>query len=236
MGEIYNRLEKDVRFVESLKACINCGTCTAICPAAEFYIYDPRTIATTVQSQDDTQIIELLKSETIWYCGECMSCKTRCPRGNAPGLLIIALRALSQELGYFTESEKGRQQLALKRAIGEKILTYGYCVNPESFAPDHYPEQGPIWDWETKNIHEVMDKLGANYQGDGAGALRKIPEADLEEIRRIFEVTGGMERFNKIEEFSKIKADEMGIAYGEGMDNDYLRSIFTANNQTHTRE
>ncbi len=236
MGEIYNRLEKDVRYVESLKACINCGTCTAICPAAEFYIYDPRTVATIVQSQDDAQIINLLISETIWYCGECMSCKTRCPRGNAPGLLIIALRALSQDLGYFTESEKGRQQLALKRAIGGKILSHGYCINPDSFAPELHPEQGPIWDWETKNIHEVMDKLGANYQGDGAGALRKIPEADLEEIRRIFEVTGGMDRFNKIEEFSKIKADEMGIAFGEGMDNDYFRSIYTTNNQTHTRE
>ena len=236
MGEVSDRLLKDVRFVESLKACINCGTCTAICPAAEFYNYDPRTIATTVQSKDDEQITALLKSETIWYCGECMSCKTRCPRGNAPGLMIIALRSLSQEMGYFTESEKGRQQLALKRAIGEKILSHGYCINPESIAPENHPEQGPIWEWETKNIRPLMEKLGANYQQDGAGALRKIPESDLEEIRRIFEVTGGMERFAKIEDFSKKKAEEMGIQFGEGADNDYFRTIFTTNNQTHTRE
>jgi len=236
MGEVSDRLLKDVRFVESLKACINCGTCTAICPAAEFYNYDPRTIATTVQSKDDEQITALLKSETIWYCGECMSCKTRCPRGNAPGLMIIALRSLSQEMGYFTESEKGRQQLALKRAIGEKILSHGYCINPESIAPENHPEQGPIWEWETKNIRPLMEKLGANYQQDGAGALRKIPESDLEEIRRIFEVTGGMERFAKIEDFSKKKAEEMGLQFGEGADNDYFRNIFTTNNQTHTRE
>ena len=236
MGEVSDRLLKDVRFVESLKACINCGTCTAICPAAEFYNYDPRTIATTVQSKDDEQITALLKSETIWYCGECMSCKTRCPRGNAPGQMIIALRSLSQEMGYFTESEKGRQQLALKRAIGEKILSHGYCINPESIAPENHPEQGPIWEWETKNIRPLMEKLGANYQQDGAGALRKIPESDLEEIRRIFEVTGGMERFAKIEDFSKKKAEEMGLQFGEGADNDYFRNIFTTNNQTHTRE
>lgn len=236
MGELYNKLIQDVRFVESLKACINCGTCTAICPAAEFYNYDPRTIATTVQTKDDSKILELLKSETIWYCGECMSCKTRCPRGNAPGLLVIALRALSQDLGYFTESEKGRQQLALKRAIGEKILSHGYCINPESIAPELHPEQGPIWSWEMDNLPMVMEKLGANYQGEGSGALRKISEDDLDEIRRIFEVTGGMDRFRKIEEFSKSKAEEMGIEFGEGMDNEYFRTTYSHNNQTHTRE
>jgi len=236
MGELYNRLMLDVRFIESLNSCINCGTCTAICPAAEFYIYDPRTIAIAVQTQDDEKILELLRSETIWYCGECMSCKTRCPRGNAPGLLVIALRALSQDLGYFTESEKGRQQLAIKRTIGEKILSHGYCINPDSIAPELHPEQGPVWEWEMKNIGPVMQKLGANYNGDGAGALRKIPQSDLDEIRAIFEVTGGMERYRRIEEFSKQKAEEMNIEFGEGMDNDYFRTVYTTNNQTHTRE
>nr|APO30582.1 dhsB: succinate dehydrogenase and fumarate reductase iron-sulfur [uncultured bacterium] len=68
---------------------------------------------------------ELLKSDTIWYCGECMSCRPRCPRGNTPGYVIQALRTLSQKLGFFVESEKGRQQLALKRIIGENILRTG---------------------------------------------------------------------------------------------------------------
>ena len=106
MGKLYEKLMQDVRFFEGLKACINCGTCTAICPAAEFYIYDPRVITTTVQSQDDEKILELMSSDTIWYCGECMSCKTRCPRGNVPGLIIIALRSLSQDMGLFIKSEK----------------------------------------------------------------------------------------------------------------------------------
>src|SRR5450759_2367075 len=128
MGELYNKLLEDVRFQEGVKACINCGTCTAICAAASFYNYDPRVIVDTVQSRNEDEIKDLLKSETIWYCGECMSCKTRCPRGNAPGLVIMALRSLSQDLGYFTESEKGRQQLALKRTVGQWILDHGYCL------------------------------------------------------------------------------------------------------------
>jgi len=236
LGELYNRLTADIRFAEGLKACINCGTCTAICPAAEFYIYDPRTIATTIQTQDDTKIRELLSSDTIWYCGECMSCKTRCPRGNAPGMLIIALRSLSQDLGFFKESEKGRQQLALKRIIGEQILTSGYCVHPDSVDPDMHPEQGPVWEWEHKNLAPVMEKLGANYKGDGAGALRKVSQSDLDEIRKIFEITGGTDRFDKIEAFSAEKAAELGLESGNSIDSEYMKHIYTANNQNHNHK
>ena len=103
MGKIYERLMSDVRLQEGLKACINCGTCTAVCPAAEFYRYNPKNIVNIVQTQDDDEIIKLLKSDTIWYCGECMSCVTRCPRTNAPGQVIIALRTLSVELRQYPQ-------------------------------------------------------------------------------------------------------------------------------------
>jgi heterodisulfide reductase subunit C len=236
LGELYNRLALDIRFDESLKACINCGTCTAICPAAEFYNYDPRVIATTVQSQDDDKIRELMSSDVIWYCGECMSCKTRCPRGNAPGLLIMALRSLSQEMGYFTESEKGRQQLALKRVIGDQILSSGYCVHPDIVDPALHPEQGPVWEWEHKNLAPLMDKLGANYNGEGAGALRKVSDADLNELKRIFEVTGGQARYDQIEAFSKLKSEEMGLEFGTDAGSEYVQHIYTSNNQKHNHE
>ncbi len=44
MAGLYKELEKDVRYIEGLKACFNCGICTAICPAAEVSDYDPRMI------------------------------------------------------------------------------------------------------------------------------------------------------------------------------------------------
>ena len=234
MGDLYNKLTEDIRLEEGLVACINCGTCTAICPAAEFYDYDPRNIADIVQTRDDEKIEELLKSDTIWYCGECMSCKTRCPRGNAPGLIIMALRSLSQDLGYFVESEKGRQQLAIKRTVGEWTLKYGYCLYLEGVGTDLHPEQGPVWDWKQKNWKDVFERLGGNYNGDGPGILRKIPEEAMQELRRIFEITGGKERFEKIEKFSKKKAEEMGLAFGEGMDNEYVKTIYTQDNHKHT--
>jgi len=165
-----------------------------------------------------------------------MSCVTRCPRGNAPGLLITALRSLSQELGYFTESEKGRQQLALKRTVGEWILKYGYCVFPPEISMENHPEQGPVWEWELSHITEVMERLGANYMQPGTGILRKIPDEALAEIGRIFDVTGGTARFEKIEAFSKIKAAEMNMDLNDGLDNDYIKWVYTSNSKSHTKD
>jgi heterodisulfide reductase subunit C len=215
---------------------MNCGVCTAICPAAEFYDYDPRIIAGIVQSKDEQKIEELLKSDVIWYCGECMSCKTRCPRGNCPGLIIMALRSLSQELGFFVESEKGRQQLAIKRVVGENIVYKGYCILPESLVPELHPEQGPVGQWIYENKEEVYARVDANYNGKGEGALRQIPQESLDEIYRIFEITGGFERYDKIEHFSKIQAQSMGFTDKEEEFPDYVNHIFKINNGKHNRQ
>lgn len=229
MGKYYDKLKEDVRFVEGISACINCGTCTAICPAAAFFNYDPRSIADIVQTRDDDEIEALLKGDQIWYCGECMSCKTRCPRGNTPGLIICALRSLSQDLGFFTESEKGRQQLAVKRSVGQWILDYGYCLYMEGAGTDIHPEQGPVWDWIQTNWKPLFERMGANYKGDGPGILRKIPEPAMEELREIFRVTGGMERYEKIESFSEKKAAEMGLSFDSSNDCEYYQQVYKYN-------
>lgn len=231
MGKLFDKLNSDVRFVEGINGCINCGTCTAICPAAEVYDYEPRSIANMVQTRDDSVIEELLKSDTIWYCGECMSCKTRCPRNNAPGLIIQALRKLSIESGLFVESEKGRQQLSLKRMLGNSILETGYCVHFDHTELSMFPELGPVWQWVRDNRETVLKKVGANYQGSGPGAIRKISQKNLDELEKIFEVTGGMEWFNTIEKHSERKAQEMGLEKGSETDkkSSYFREVYTKN-------
>ena len=235
MKSYHDLLMEDVRFEEGLKACMNCGVCTAICPAAEFYDYDPRKIVDLVQSGDEHEIENLLKSETIWYCGECMSCKTRCPRGNTPALVVMALRTLSQKLGFFTESEKGRQQFAIKRTVGENIFKYGYCVATYAVRPEMHVEQGPIWNYILDNTSDVFERLGGKIDENGTGPLRSIPDDAKEELKKIFEVTGGTEFFKTIEEHSKRKASEMGLQFSnEGIDNEYFIEVYTANNKSHT--
>lgn len=227
----FDMLMEDVRLREGLTSCMNCGVCTGVCPAAEFYNYDPRQIVSIVQTRDDEAIEELLKSDTIWYCGECMSCRPRCPRGNTPGYVIQALRTLSQKLGFFVESEKGRQQLALKRIIGENILRTGYCIVPRLVKPDLHPEQGTVWQWIYDNDREIYGQFTPVYMRHGAGALRRLDEESLAEINRIFEVSGGSEMFDTIERHSDRKARELG--YEEGADQQYMMDVFLNNNNEH---
>ena len=231
MGKLYDKLTEDYRVKEGLKACINCGTCTAICPAAEFYKYDPRQIVDIVQSQDDTEIEKLLKSETIWYCGECMSCLTRCPRKNAPGMVIMALRNLSMELGYFIQSEKGRQQYALTKIMSENILNYGYCVYARTFKAADHPEAGPVWEWIEQNMDDVYQRNGANLDGEGPGALRRIPKEDLDELKKIFDQTGATKRIETVNKYSLEKAKEMGLTPDE-----YFCHVFNNSEKEHLNE
>ena len=204
MGKYFDMLMEDVRMKEGLHSCMNCGVCTGVCPAAEFYNYDPRQI---------------------------MSCRPRCPRGNTPGYVIQALRTLSQKLGFFVESEKGRQQLALKRIIGENILRTGYCIVPRLVKPDLHPEQGTVWKWIYDNDREIYGQFTPVYMRHGAGALRRLDEESLAEINEIFKVSGGSEMFDTIERHSDRKAREMG--YEEGADQQYMMDVFLSNSNEH---
>ena len=230
MGKYFDMLMEDVRLKEGLHACMNCGVCTGVCPAAEFYNYDPRQIVSIVQTRDDDAIEELLRSDVIWYCGECMSCRPRCPRGNTPGYVIQALRTLSQKTGLFVESEKGRQQLALKRTIGENILRTGYCITPRLVKPELHPEQGTVWRWIIDHDTDLYPQFTPSYRREGAGALRRIDAQSMEELHRIFEVTGGREMFDTIESHSGRKAREMGY---DGADDEYMMDTFTKNSNDH---
>ncbi|MDR1757064.1 MAG: ferredoxin [Culturomica sp.] len=67
MSTLLERLKKNIHFEEGMNSCMNCGVCTAICPAAEFYDYDPRRLADAVQRENEESIREQLRSEQLWY-------------------------------------------------------------------------------------------------------------------------------------------------------------------------
>ena len=225
MARLYEQLDKDVRYKEGMKACMNCGVCTAICPAAEVSDYDPRRILNIVQERDEYALEELLKGDEIWRCGECLSCKTRCPRGNTPCYVIQALRGLSIETGFFIESEQGRKQLAIKRTVGDDILKYGYCIYIDEVDNETYPEQGPVWKWIRENRKSFLKRMGTSYGEMKAGTLRITAKESLEDLKRIFEETGGTARFEKIEKYSEARAKEMSKEFSHGKD-EYWRSLY----------
>src|SRR4030066_1739716 len=75
--------------------CHQCGKSSSRCPVASFLDFRPRRILAMVQLD---MIEELLKSEVIWSCAQCLACKERCPRDVAPYDVIQALQNLAYKL------------------------------------------------------------------------------------------------------------------------------------------
>jgi len=198
--EIYS----DPRIKENLNACINCGVCTALCPAADYYDYEPRYVERVILSHDPVALEELLSSDYIWYCGQCMSCKARCPRDNAPGVVISALRYWSQKTGLFAKSKMGRNQVLIKQSIGKNIYDFGYCVHPSRLTIEAHPEQGPVWEWVYNNREKVYSLVNANIDKEGPGPMRKIPEEAINEIHSILKGTGALDLWDTIENSVKV--------------------------------
>ena len=93
-----------------------------------------------------------------------------------------------------------------------------------------HPEQGPVWQWVYEHDRDVFERFGENYCKVGVGAMRKIDDKSMEEIRSIFDVSGGTEFFDKIEKYSDEKAREMGY---DGADDRYFQDVYTYNSGNH---
>lgn len=62
---------------EQLEHCIQCGTCSGVCPLSVYMDYSPRQVMELTRSDFKN---EVLKSVTIWLCASCYACACECPK------------------------------------------------------------------------------------------------------------------------------------------------------------
>jgi quinone-modifying oxidoreductase, subunit QmoC len=62
---------------EQLKNCIQCGTCSGVCPLSIYMDYTPRQVMALTRANFKN---EVLRSHTIWLCASCYACTVECPR------------------------------------------------------------------------------------------------------------------------------------------------------------
>ena len=62
---------------EALESCIQCGTCSGVCPLSIYMDHTPRQIMELTRSDFKNDV---LKSTTIWLCASCYACTCECPR------------------------------------------------------------------------------------------------------------------------------------------------------------
>ncbi len=119
---------------DTLKECMQCGTCAATCPVANEMDYTPRQIIHLVTLGLEERA---LGSTAIWTCASCTHCTAKCPRSIEITEMMYRLRSLAIQRGYraqggmvFTKSfldvikEHGRTFEA------ELLLRYSLRTNP----------------------------------------------------------------------------------------------------------
>jgi heterodisulfide reductase subunit C len=62
---------------EQLESCIQCGTCSGVCPLSIYMDHSPRQVMALTRADFKN---EVLSSHTIWLCASCYACTAECPR------------------------------------------------------------------------------------------------------------------------------------------------------------
>jgi quinone-modifying oxidoreductase subunit QmoC len=62
---------------EELEHCIQCGTCSGVCPLSIYMDHSPRQVMALTRSDFKK---EVLSSHTIWLCASCYACTVECPK------------------------------------------------------------------------------------------------------------------------------------------------------------
>jgi len=200
----------------AFNGCMACGVCTSQCPAAEYYEeYNPRLIIDVVLSEDEARLVELLKSETLWYCGQCGSCVPKCPRENNLMGLISSLRFLAQLKGYHLFSARGRQQYAARHLWGGNLWNRACSLYFRNADAESLPDFGSRYAKYESDVDQQMTRVGASPDADGQFGGRKVPPETLHELRRCVAWGGTLALWNRLEELALEEARRMGITIDE---------------------
>ncbi len=127
--EFKHKLLKDA-VGETLKACYQCGTCTAGCPVARFVdVYRPNKILHLAK----LGIRDVPYSNAVLLCSSCTTCTKGCPQGVKVHGIMRALKDLALEEGYARESLAGDLEKTLE-TLREQIplpVVYSWiCLSP----------------------------------------------------------------------------------------------------------
>lgn len=103
-----------------VRACYQCGKCSAGCPVAEQMDLLPHQLVRLVQLD---RLDRAVRSEAIWKCVSCMTCTTRCPKSVDCAGVVDLLRqmAVAQQVA----SPQRLRTVVFQRALLDNIRRNG---------------------------------------------------------------------------------------------------------------
>jgi Fe-S oxidoreductase len=124
---------------QTFMSCLQCGTCTSVCPWNRVLSYSPRRILRQLAMDSGT---EQSIDEAVWSCVTCNTCGANCPRG----IEIIDVMQAVRELNVSSGRIPGPFEAPLASlksdgnpwgAAREKRTQWSRNLNIPDFKPDH---------------------------------------------------------------------------------------------------
>lgn len=96
---------------ESVKLCMQCSTCTGMCPMTQEMDFSPRKVMHFAQFGLMDRLSEI---NTFWKCASCHACSVKCPRGIDIAKVMEALRqqTLRKSKNYIEPSQMSKEAIA----------------------------------------------------------------------------------------------------------------------------
>lgn len=181
-------------FDHELYGCLNCGVCTATCPAAHYYDFSPREIVQLLWTENLEAIYDAMQ-EKIWACAQCYTCAARCPFHNSPGGLIMIMREVAIKHGLPSAQEVLRP---FSRVL-MKVISTGNQLAPNMITRESFADWGP-------NVVKVNAPLNILRKAIPVPTLHTMDtawEVNLKtsiELYTIWEETGVLEQLAMVDE------------------------------------
>ena len=83
---------------DQLFTCIQCGTCSGMCPMSPYMDYTPRQIIAMIRAGFKG---EVLTSYTTWLCASCYACTVECPKDIKITDLMYAAKRMAIRAGAY---------------------------------------------------------------------------------------------------------------------------------------
>lgn len=170
--------------VSDLEKCLQCGKCTAQCPAAKLTSYNPRRLIRDIRMGN---VEEVISSKELWFCFFCSGCYSVCPRDIDFPFAVAMLRYAALNEGYGWKEVR-----EIKEPYAQDYYENGLSVSTEErnkgikkSRAEHSGTDG--------DITSIREKIGLSPE-------REVSEKALSEIQFIADATGMTDLFDEIDE------------------------------------
>jgi Fe-S oxidoreductase len=168
-------LIRDSEWTGNVDDCISCSTCDNVCPVSDFGEdhLSPRRLVRLVQYGLDQEIVN---SEWIWQCTNCMRCVYNCPMGIKINNIISVARGMV---------DKDKSPGTIQKTADNHITTGNNMELSEEDFLDTVEWMTEELEDEIEDIEVPVDKKGAEY---AITINSKLPMHYPLELQHIFKV------------------------------------------------